>query len=93
MGSVLDFGEVPSSSYVVADVEYESCAEELRLCGSEDTLIRPSENLVLPFPTGLPSPEPLRGLGVPVECIFVELAVLTFRASGLLGTLLSPRGG
>lgn len=64
---MVDLGAVPSSSYVVADVEYESCAEELRLCGSEDILIRPSENLVLPLLTAFPSPEPLSRLDVPLE--------------------------
>lgn len=46
------------SSYVVA-VEYESCAEELRLCGGEGRLRRPSDplapgpldiDLVVPLP-------------------------------------------
>lgn len=78
---------------MVAEVEYESWAEELRLCGSEDTLIRPSENRVLPFPTDLPSPVPLIKLGVPLECEFIEPAVLAFRLRGLFGILLSPRGG
>lgn len=90
---MFNFGAVPSSSYVVADVEYESCAEELRLCGSEDTLMRPSENLVLPFPTAFTSPGPLSRLGVPPECRVDELAVFALRARGLLGARLSPRGG
>lgn len=34
------------SSYWVAEVEYESWADELRLCGGDGTLIRPSESLV-----------------------------------------------
>jgi len=65
-----DFCGTPSmrSSYCVADVEYESCADELRLWGGDDTLIRPSEFLVpTKRATDLPSPVPLRRLGVLLE--------------------------
>lgn len=53
------------SSKVVAEVEYESWAEELRLCAGEGMLIPPSECLA-PAPDGIdfPSPLPLRRLGV-----------------------------
>jgi hypothetical protein len=46
----------------VAEVEYESCADELRLCGGEPTLMRPSD--ILAFGIELPSPLPLSRLGV-----------------------------
>ncbi len=47
------------SSYVVAEVEYESWAEELRLCVGDPILIRPSDMRI-----DLPSPLPLSRLGV-----------------------------
>ncbi len=62
--AVLLFGGGPSrSSYCVAEVEYESWAEELRLCGGDATLIRPSEDLCPARATDLPSPVPLSRLG------------------------------
>lgn len=102
---VSGFGVEPSagSSHVVADVEYESCAEELRLCVSEPTLTRPSDmrTLVMDFP----SPLPFKKLGVPaLKLLCIEsLEDLDFRAvrgfslpNGLGGTVparLSPLGG
>jgi hypothetical protein len=90
------------SSYVVADVEYDSWAEELRLWGSDPTLTKPSDMrmLVMDFP----SPLPFRKLGVPgLKLLCMDsLDDLDFRAvrglslaSGLGGTLPlpSPRGG
>jgi hypothetical protein len=50
------------SSYVVAEVEYESWAEELRLCGGDATLMSPSD--ILAFGIELPSPLPFNRLGV-----------------------------
>jgi hypothetical protein len=88
----------------VADVEYESCAEELRLCGSEPTLIRPSDMRTLVI--DLPSPLPLSRLGVlGLKALSIEsFDDLDFRelrgfslASGLGGKLppreISVRGG
>lgn len=91
------------SSYVVADVEYESCAEELRLCGGEATLIKPSDMRTLDI--DFPSPLPFKKLGVlELKVVYAEsLEALDFRAvrgfslaRGLGGKLLprvSPRGG
>lgn len=90
------------SSYVVADVEYESCAEELLLWGGEETLIRPSDmrTLVMDFPSALP----LRKLGVLelnvlyIESLlalegFLDVRFLSTGARGLGGTRVSPLGG
>jgi hypothetical protein len=53
------------SSYVVAEVEYESWADELRLCGGEAMLIKPSDILTpAPLEMDLPSPLPFKKLGV-----------------------------
>jgi hypothetical protein len=90
---------------VVAEVEYESWAEELRLCGGEETLMRPSD--ILAFVMDLPSPPPLSKLGVSGDVSFGGVSmvgVLGLRmeardseARGLLGVTmlrrLSPRGG
>ena len=55
----------PESSYVVADVEYESCADELLLWGGDGRLSRPSEPRAPgPLEMDLQSPLPLRRLGV-----------------------------
>lgn len=57
-----------TSSYWVAEVEYESWAEELRLCGGEATLVRPSEFLAEVWrDIDLPSPVPLRKLGAALD--------------------------
>lgn len=96
-------GASMGSSYVVADVEYESCADELRLCGGDETLMRPSDMRVLL--TALPSPLPLSRLGVLLESDnwLFSLGSFDLRAErwrslarGLGGRLLerwSPRGG
>jgi hypothetical protein len=58
-------GPSPFSSYVVADVEYESCADELRLCGGDGRLSRPSEPRAPgPLDIDLLSPLPFSRLGV-----------------------------
>lgn len=87
----------------MADVEYESCAEELRLCGGEATLIKPSDIRTLDI--DFPSPLPFKKLGVlELKVVYDEsLEALDFRtvrdlsfANGLGGKLLprvSPRGG
>lgn len=66
-----DFGAAAvsaGSSNVVAEVEYESCAEELLLWGGDPTLVWPSEIRTLLI--DLPSPLPLRRLGVLGEYVF-----------------------
>jgi hypothetical protein len=58
-------GPSPLSSNVVADVEYESCADELRLCGGDGKLSRPSEPRAPgPLDIDLLSPLPFNKLGV-----------------------------
>lgn len=58
-------GPSPLSSNVVADVEYESCAEELRLCGGEGRLNSPSDPRAPgPLDIDLLSPLPFSKLGV-----------------------------
>lgn len=53
---------------MVADVEQEPCAEELRLWGGEAMLINPSECLVpAPPSSDLPSPPPFSRLGVALD--------------------------
>lgn len=88
------------SSYCVAEVEYESCADELRLWGGDAMLIKPSE--FLDRAADLPSPLPLRRLPVLPENWYVGVVgVFDFRdkppaESGLGGKLVSrpsPRGG
>jgi hypothetical protein len=54
----------PLSSKVVADVEYEPCAEELRLCGGDGRLSSPSEPRAPgPLDIDLLSPLPFSKLG------------------------------
>jgi len=87
---------------VVAEVEYESCAEELRLCGSEATLMSPSD-ILTPAPTDFPSPLPFSKLGVELpRWLYVETIEaldrrVEFRAPslarGLGGRLLARFGG
>lgn len=87
------------SSYCVADVEYESWADELRLCDGDATLIKPSELRS----TDLPSPVPFSRLGEPPVKAKLELGATRDRDlrdaavdSGLGGTLTtrpSARGG
>ena len=91
---------------MVADVEYESWAEELRLWGGEATLMRPSEfRTLLLLRMDLLSPPPFNMLGAPpADWLILGIAV-TFRdfragvappASGLGGRLdmrESPFGG
>lgn len=63
--SSLPRGPSPFSSKVVAEVEYESCADELRLCGGEGRLNRPSDPRAPgPLDIDLLSPLPLSRLGV-----------------------------
>lgn len=50
---------------MVADVEYESCAEELRLCGGDEMLMSPSDMRALLM--YLPSPLAFSKLGVDGE--------------------------
>lgn len=91
------------SSYCVAEVEYESCADELRLCGGDPTLMKPSELLAPALRTDFIPSEPFSRLGVfPEVWVSVLIAVFGLRAAdaplerGLGGRLarpLSPRGG
>ena len=54
----------PSPS-VVADVEYESCADELRLCGGDGKLRSPSDPRAPgPLDIDLLSPLPFNRLGI-----------------------------
>lgn len=54
----------------MAEVEYESCAEELRLCVGEPILKTPSEaRLPAPLLTSLPSPLLLSSDGAPAELV------------------------
>jgi hypothetical protein len=58
-------GPSPLSSNVVADVEYESCADELRLWGGDGKLSRPSDPRAPgPLDIDLLSPLPFNKLGV-----------------------------
>ena len=83
-------------------MEYDSWADELLLCGSDETLIRPSD-ILTPAPTDFPSPLPFSRLGVVLPILNVEEAAEAFgrrvefddrsAASGLPGTLLLRLGG
>jgi hypothetical protein len=58
-------GPSPLSSNVVADVEYESWADELRLCGGDGRLSSPSDPRAPgPLEIDLLSPLPFNKLGV-----------------------------
>ena len=91
------------SSYVVADVEYESWAEELRLCVGDAMLVSPSDVLIpATLKTDLPSALPFRRLGaLPPICPTLGVArgargFLTGVANpgkGLAGTLDIRLGG
>jgi hypothetical protein len=70
----------PESSNVVADVEYDPCADELRLPGGDGKLKSPSDPLPpAPLDIDLLSPLPLSRLGVPEpKELFAMLAVDRF---------------
>jgi hypothetical protein len=84
-------GPSPFSSKVVADVEYESCADELRLWGGDGRLNKPSEPRAPgPLDIDLLSPLPFNRLGVALltKLVLGLLAVLgLFRSLGV-----GPRG-
>jgi hypothetical protein len=84
------FGPSGRSSYVVAEVEYEPWADELRLCGGDETLIKPSDVLT-PAVTDFPSPLPFSRLGVPPRWPKVDdVDAFDFRVELLFGSV--PRG-